>query len=175
MGGRVAVGLVVIYFFCFSIFGDNISIKSEHLDIPAQRVTRFNATEIRTFALSHGVYDKDSLCFIPQRRNTCAPWFIIAGAMKTGTTSIYNYLLNHPQVLPISPNTRVADLYPIIGNKEVRFFNDIVYEKVAALHGNDTLQFYYDVFPAITLPNPKKFVTGEASPTYITGKIWHLM
>ena len=37
-------------------------------------------------------------CWVPQGREYCAPQFIIAGAMKCGTTSMFSYLLKHPKV-----------------------------------------------------------------------------
>lgn len=71
------------------------------------------------------------------------PDFIIIGTVKGGTTSLYNYIGRHPKVLPAT-------------EKEVRFFNT-QFEK-----GED---WYFAHFPPI--PQGEKYLTGEASPTYI--------
>ncbi|NEP44043.1 MAG: tetratricopeptide repeat protein, partial [Okeania sp. SIO2H7] len=71
------------------------------------------------------------------------PNFIIIGTVKGGTTSLYNYICQHPQVLPAT-------------EKEVRFFNK-QFER-----GKD---WYFAHFPSI--PEGEQFLTGEASPTYI--------
>ena len=71
-----------------------------------------------------------------------APDFLIIGAGKCGTTSLYSYLGNHPQIL--LPN-----------NKEINFFSQ-----------NFTygLDWYLSQFPSIT--DHSDFITGEASPSY---------
>jgi len=71
------------------------------------------------------------------------PNFIIIGTVKGGTTSLYNYICQHPEVLPAS-------------EKEVRFFNQQFEVKK---------DWYFAHFPPI--PQGAKFLTGEASPTYI--------
>ncbi len=73
---------------------------------------------------------------------TRLPSFIIIGAQKAGTTSLYSYLGRHPDVeLP--------------ANKEIHFF-DNKYDRGMA--------WYLDQFPA-GLPEGK--ITGEASPYYL--------
>jgi hypothetical protein len=71
-----------------------------------------------------------------------APDFIIIGAGKSGTTSLYKYLGDHPQIL--LPN-----------KKELRFFDK-----------NFTLGYdwYLAQFP--TLADQSQWLTGEASPSY---------
>ncbi|MGL6341698.1 MAG: sulfotransferase domain-containing protein, partial [Waterburya sp.] len=71
-----------------------------------------------------------------------APDFIIIGAGKSGTTSLYKYLGYHPQIL--LPN-----------KKELRFFDK-----------NFTLgyEWYLAQFPALT--DQSQWLTGEASPSY---------
>lgn len=89
-----------------------------------------------------------------------APNFLIIGAMKSGTTSLYNYLGQHPQVY-MSPN------------KEPRFF---VYEnrmpdsnipqwllKTFQETTVTTLEEYESLFNGITTET----VAGEASPIYL--------
>ncbi|WP_019505685.1 tetratricopeptide repeat protein [Pleurocapsa sp. PCC 7319] len=71
-----------------------------------------------------------------------APDFIIIGAGKCGTTSLYNYLGYHPQVL--LPN-----------KKELRFFDkNFAYG----------YEWYLAQFPAIS--DRRDLITGEASPSY---------
>ncbi len=71
------------------------------------------------------------------------PQFLIIGVMKGGTTSLYEYLVQHPQVLPGL-------------QKEIDFFN---------YQFNLGLDWYLSHFPP-TLKHPV-FLTGEASPTYL--------
>ena len=71
------------------------------------------------------------------------PDFIIAGASKSGTTSVYHYLRHHPQVL-------------LSHKKEINFYSQD-YQR--------GLDWYLAHFPTIT-DNPD-FLTGEATPNYI--------
>lgn len=74
------------------------------------------------------------------------PNFIIIGSQRSGTTSLYNYLSGHPDILP-----------SIV--KEVHYF-DFNFHK--------GFNWYRGHFPY--LPDRKggqKFITGEASPYYV--------
>ncbi len=71
-----------------------------------------------------------------------APDFLIIGAGKCGTTSLYSYLDNHPQIL--LPN-----------NKEINFFSK---------NFTNGLDWYLSQFPTIT--DRSDLITGEASPSY---------
>ncbi|GAB4291582.1 MAG: hypothetical protein Fur0025_26880 [Oscillatoriaceae cyanobacterium] len=71
------------------------------------------------------------------------PNFMIIGAQKCGTTSLYNYLTAHPQVIPAK-------------QKEIHFF-DNYFEK--------GVDWYLKQFPSIDYD--KNLITGEASPYYI--------
>jgi hypothetical protein len=85
-----------------------------------------------------------------KRRTGVLPDFIIIGAMKSGTTSLYNYLVQHPNVLKGA-------------KKEIHFF-DWQYEK--------GLPYYRSQFPTqpykIFMRSFRKyeFICGEASPYY---------
>ncbi|MGB3514430.1 MAG: tetratricopeptide repeat protein [Microcoleaceae cyanobacterium] len=70
------------------------------------------------------------------------PDFIIIGVGKAGTTSLYSYLTQHPQVLP-----------PIV--KEVKFWSGY-FER--------GIDWYLAHFPPT--PKAEKYLTGEASPGY---------
>ncbi len=72
------------------------------------------------------------------------PDFLIIGAMKAGTTSLYEYLLRHPQFVE-----------PLV--KEIRYF---------AWEADKPLDWYWAHFAAMSQIQPGQ-VTGEASPGYI--------
>ncbi len=71
------------------------------------------------------------------------PNFLIIGTIKSGTSSLYNYICSHPQVLPAI-------------EKEVHFFDT---------HFDKGIDWYLAHFPAI--PTDKNFLTGEATPNYL--------
>ncbi len=71
------------------------------------------------------------------------PDFLIIGAQKCGTTSLFFYLSQHPDIV-----------MPEI--KEIHFF-DLQYEK--------GIKWYYNLFPKTSII--KKTFTGEASPYYL--------
>jgi hypothetical protein len=73
------------------------------------------------------------------------PDFVIIGAQKSGTTSLYKYMVQHPSVLAAS-------------KKEVHYF-DIRYQ-------NGDL-WYRSHFPFSFITKKNNFITGEASPYYI--------
>uniref|UniRef100_A0A7S2RS97 Sulfotransferase domain-containing protein n=1 Tax=Rhizochromulina marina TaxID=1034831 RepID=A0A7S2RS97_9STRA len=78
----------------------------------------------------------------PCVKGTCRPSFIIIGAGKCGTSSLYYYLLDHPQVEPA-------------GAKQIQFFDHQLGRGVS---------WYTAHFPRSM---PDGHVTGEASPGYI--------
>lgn len=79
------------------------------------------------------------------------PDFIIIGAARAGTTSLYNYLIEHPNIAPAS-------------RKEVHFF-DYNFQKGMAWYRG---QFPYSVQKYYTENIRKRdFITGEASPYYM--------
>ena len=73
------------------------------------------------------------------------PDFLIIGAQKSGTTSLYKYLVEHPKILPSF-------------KKEVHFF-DLNYHKGVG--------WYRAHFPLKVEKNLKAGLTGEATPLYI--------
>lgn len=72
------------------------------------------------------------------------PHFIIIGAQKCGTTSLYNYLVQHPQVVPPQQF------------KEIHFFD---------LNFDQGLDWYRAQFHPIA--DGQDFLTGEGSPYYL--------
>ncbi len=72
------------------------------------------------------------------------PSFVIIGAQRSGTTSLFNYLIQHPQILPPT-------------HKEIHYF-DWLYQK--------GLAYYRRQFP-IRPFKLQRTITGEASPEYM--------
>ena len=80
---------------------------------------------------------------MPGPQNTVkVPNFIIIGSQRCGTTSLYTYLAQHPQILT-----------PI--KKEMDFFS---------WHFDRGIDWYLAHFPP--MPAGEQFLTGEASPSY---------
>jgi hypothetical protein len=79
------------------------------------------------------------------------PDYLIIGAARTGTTSLYQYLIQHPCVAPAL-------------TKQLHFFDNYFYKGVEwyKVCLPTTFEKYYK-----TNILKKKFVTGEASVTYI--------
>ncbi len=73
------------------------------------------------------------------------PQFIIIGAQRSGSTSLYDYLVEHPNVAPAL-------------HKEIHFF-DSFYER--------GLAWYKAHFQAADYLSANDLITGEASPYYI--------
>jgi hypothetical protein len=73
------------------------------------------------------------------------PSFLIIGAQRAGTTSLYSYLTAHPQIAPAA-------------RKEVHFF-DVHYPKGE--------QWYWEQFPTCDGGGFGPQITGEASPYYL--------
>ena len=116
----------------------------------------------------------NDLCSIPFGRKSCSPHYVIVGSMKCGTTSLYTYLLDHPQIEPLIPGSKINNK-PVIANKEARFFLDPLYSKLTSQTNlTDALSQYFDIFPFIEpLEGSKEYIsehqiiTGEASPMYV--------
>ena len=72
--------------------------------------------------------------------------FIIIVAPRCGTTSLYNYLVSHPKIIPAT-------------EKEIHFF-DMKFAKGT--------KWYFNQFPSLTKTEKKtRLVTGEATPAYL--------
>ena len=89
---------------------------------------------------------------------TTKPNFIIIGAMKAATTSLYTYLKQHPDIFMTSV-------------KEPMFFNNYNKKNNYIIKGRKnkkitTLKQYYNLFNDVK----KETAIGEASPSYISDK-----
>lgn len=80
------------------------------------------------------------------------PGFIIIGAPRCGTTSLYNYLIRHPCIAPAF-------------QKEIHFF-DINFRKGIAWYRAHFPSFVHRYYVK-KIRKQGRFVTGEASPYYI--------
>ena len=80
------------------------------------------------------------------------PDYIIIGETKCGTTSFFNYLIRHPQILDTFGNGDQLD--EIYNTKEIRYF-DRYFDR--------GIEWYKNCFPD-TLPGQ---ITGEATPMYM--------
>ena len=98
----------------------------------------------------------------------CDPRFVIIGAPKAGTTSLFAYLLQHPDM--VSPPRKELHLFlPILSpprthglsiDPQVRRDSDEYALRQKVLHVQ-----YLSMFPRIS---PRQFkITGEASPIYL--------
>lgn len=79
--------------------------------------------------------------------------FFIVGAPKSGTTSLYHYLDEHPQV-------------EMSTQKEPDYFSDAAIQKQGLYYGNnriDTVEKYYSLFNV----KGKNVIFGEASVSYL--------
>ena len=79
-------------------------------------------------------------------RGYCRPGFIILGAGKCGTSSLYHYLTDHPRVLPAS-------------EKQIHYFK---------YYTRKSMKWYLEHFPtAANFLATGTLMTGEASPGYL--------
>jgi len=120
---------------------------------------------------AYGGFQVSPHCYVPKGRKTCAPHFLIAGSMKCGTTSLYSYLLQHPQVMPLRPDAKLSGK-PILADKEVRFFNDPLWSRVISQVGlHQSINNYYDIFPEISphlAEGELPLISGDATPMYVS-------
>lgn len=79
------------------------------------------------------------------------PDFIILGGAKCGTTSMFEYLIEHPDIY--SPS-----------NKEINFFNRYFPRGINWYRGNFALSAYKFYIEKICR---RSFLTGEATPNYL--------
>lgn len=73
--------------------------------------------------------------------------FIIIGEQRCGTTSLYNYLIEHPKISPAV-------------TKEIHFFS---------LHYSKGIEWYWKQFPSLSqkYADKEKPITGESTPYYL--------
>jgi len=96
-------------------------------------------------------YDSRCVPIFIDHRYSCLPHFIIGGVPKAGTTSLYKYLMQHPEVLPAV-------------DKELTFWGNFFSPKRRPGR-EEVMSDYLHQFPKIA-PGDFK-VTGEATPGYL--------
>jgi hypothetical protein len=84
-------------------------------------------------------------------RGRLLPDFVIIGAAKAGTTTLYGWLSEHPFVAPAS-------------TKEVHYFDYSYFRGVDWYRSHFPLEADRDAFARV---HGRPFITGEASPPYI--------
>ncbi|MGD1898125.1 MAG: sulfotransferase [Phormidesmis sp.] len=123
-------------------FNENIHIPTFHDKQIVELVASFEEGQRVPFAQLHLIAQPTSTVL----NRGLGPDFIIGGAMKAATTAIYDYLVQHPQVMERHP-------------KEVHFFSE------AFPKGFDWYQSLFAVFKEGTLVTDQ--LSGEASPGYL--------
>ncbi len=87
------------------------------------------------------------------------PHFLIIGTQKGGTTSLFNYLAQHSSILP-PLGKKTKDGAIVAGTKELHFFDNQFQRGVRWYRSHFQFPKYF--------PLGKKFMTGEATPDYIS-------
>jgi len=94
---------------------------------------------------------------------TLAPDFVIAGAMKCGTTTLHQMLAAHPGVYMPEPELHILDRSNIIQHPDFAFFKNQQWNKHSEL-GKQASQRYYQHFYQFAKAGQLK---GEDSTTYL--------
>jgi len=101
------------------------------------------------------------------------PSFIVLGAVKAGTTSLYNYLGQHPDIQMSSSNWpryfHVAEGAPDFDDFAARFGNDLRDESEARFHMMCPPSVPRDIddYESMWPDDDSGLVMGEVSPTYL--------
>jgi len=127
----------------FGLFGDAVSFHGVEDHRAFREALAANA--------SGKAYDPRCVPIFADHKYSCLPHFIIGGVPKAGTTSLYKYLLQHPDVLPAA-------------DKELTFWGNFFSPKRRPSR-EEVMADYLPKFPKIA---PSDFkVTGEATPGYL--------
>lgn len=113
---------------------------------PSRSVTRGRCRSL----IRKTVYERFRLVTAPARS---LPYFVVIGAQKAGTSSLYAYLAKHPSVLPAS-------------RKEIHYF-----DSPAFAEGENWYRAHFpldSVRKALGIIRGAPVITGEASPYYLT-------
>eukprot|EP00980_Cylindrotheca_fusiformis_P031367 scaffold26259_cov108-Cylindrotheca_fusiformis.AAC.1 len=122
------------------------------------------------------VYRRNDHSISSNSRNTaglCRPGFLILGAGKCGTSSLYHYLVGHPRVLPAVEKQihyyKVSNMSSVMETclcDALRTPNLI--QSLSQYHLSQPLAWYYSWFPTTeTFLENGALMTGEASPGYL--------
>lgn len=120
---------------CYAYTGDKVIDWNKEIE-------RYNTTKTPWFNTAHIDMRKTAL----DLEGYCRPGFLIIGAGKCGTSSLYHYVTSHPNVLPAS-------------QKQIHYFK---------YHRHEPLKWYYAHFPSTaSFISAGALLTGEASPGYL--------
>ena len=129
-------------------FYRTVSYKQSFASLMSKRTGKMPVPQEDTGKMSIPQEDTGKMP-VPQNWNlkpVKIPNFIIIGSQRCGTTSLYTYLAQHPQILT-----------PI--KKEMDFFS---------WHFDRGIDWYLAHFPP--MPAGEQFLTGEASPSYFDSR-----
>lgn len=131
----------------------NFAFKAD-IDIPALDADNSTLSLRAVFAddsrTKLGTIDLSSRQFYDRLQTEAKPDFIIIGAMKSATSAVYEYLMQHPDVLERHP-------------KELSFFSRKNEFEKGLLH-------YFSYFSDKLEDGNSKKIIGEASPAYLFSK-----
>lgn len=107
-----------------------------------------STAKARSVRLLGGQFEADQLKRLPRRalsRTRPLPDFLVIGAQKSGSTTLYDYLVQHPDIRSAL-------------TKEVHFFD-------SNHHRGEN--WYRSNFPLAVPGRPRTWLTGEATPYYL--------
>ncbi len=138
--------------------GDNHRVRRISASID-YRLQRYLPRRVYRFGRRR-FYDARKVVGRNPGRGRVLPDFIIIGAAKSGTTSLYSHISDHPAVVPC-----VTDDPYFLGTKEVHYF-DYSFDR-----GRDWYRSHFPLERArkeFAREHGRPFLTGEASPSYIS-------
>jgi len=112
--------------------------------------------KMKNWLINHPKFNPYNFTINSAYRNLTAkirilPDFLIIGYLKTGTTSLYDYLIKHPQIIAAT-------------RKEIHFFDGYYYRGVDWYKANFCTLFYKKF---LEIKIKSKIITGEATPNYV--------
>lgn len=116
-----------------------------------QTIKKFIKEGTVTWEILHGVYRKINYIGIIKGSLGALPDFLIIGVQKGGTSSLYHYLIQHP------------DIFSAV-DKEPWFFTSKRYNKGMSYYRSF---FPFEIRKRLRKLRGIKFVTGEASTSYM--------
>lgn len=130
------------YYYCYELLAQSIDELSSFGNSKEELTTTnldFQQLSKKLVSVTHPHFSPPPVHIT----TTSKPNFMIIGQHKCGTTSLYSYLIQHPQILPSI-------------KKEIHFWDQ---------NHDRGLEWYLSHFPAIS-PN-QACITGEGSTTYL--------
>ena len=121
-------------------------LPKESFSLPSVRMEKNEFDESRKKNIQYRETEWENTLDDGDLSGLCRPGFIIIGAGKCGTSSLYHYLVGHPRVLPAK-------------KKQVDYFR---------YFSTRSMKWYLSNFPSTeTFLSSGALMTGEASPGYL--------